>query len=163
LALTHFNRAIEAQTAGDLDHAATLLQHAIELDPTLTYAYNSLGNLYYQQQQYHQAVAMYQQALAVDPEYIQARTNLGSAYIQIAQPEQAIAEFHKVLQADGDTSLAYYNLACVYARTGDSAQAVHYLQRAIAMEPQARVWAHTDTDFNRVRTDPEFQRLVGPS
>lgn len=163
LALTHFNRAIEVQAAGDLAQAAALLQQAIELDPTLKYAYNSLGNLHYQQQQYGEAVTQYQQALAVDPEYIQARINLGSAYMQLAQPEQAIAEFHQALQSDGDTSLAYYNLACVYARGGDSAQAVQYLQRAIDVEPQARVWAQTDADFNRIRTEPEFQRLLGPS
>ena len=30
-----------------------------------------------------------------------------------------------------------------------------YLQQAIALEPQARTWAHTDADFALVRTAPE--------
>ena len=160
---TRFNLALAAQTTGDLERAMTLLQQAISLDPTLKHAYNNLGNLYYQRQQYDDAVAMYHQALALDPDYMQARNNLGSAYIQLSQYEQAIAELQKVLQADGTSSLAYYNLACVYARTGDSTQAVHYLQRAVEIEPQARLWAQTDADFSRIRTEPAFQRLLGSS
>jgi Tfp pilus assembly protein PilF len=160
---TLFNLALEAQAAGDLEQAMTLLQQAVKLAPTLKRAYNSLGNLYYQRQQYDDAVAMYRQALALDPDYTQARNNLGSAYMQLSQHERAIEELQKVLQADGEASLAYYNLACVYARTGDSAQAVHYLQRAMEIEPQARLWAQTDADFSRVRNELAFQRLVGSS
>lgn len=160
---TLFNRALEAQAAGDLEQAMTLLQQAVKLAPTLKHAYNGLGNLYYQRQQYDDAVAMYRQALALDPNYTQARNNLGSTYIQLSQHERAIEEFQKVLQTDGEASLAYYNLACVYARTGDSAQAVHYLQRAMEIEPQARLWAQTDADFSRVRDQPAFQRLLGSS
>jgi hypothetical protein len=37
-----------------------------------------------------------------------------------------------------------------------------YLQQAIALEPQARMWAQTDTDFVRVRTALEVQQLLGP-
>jgi hypothetical protein len=53
-------------------------------------------------------------------------------------------------------------LACVYARSGNSTMAAQYLQQAIALEPQARTWAQTDTDFARVRTAPEVQQLLGP-
>ena len=160
---TLFNLALEAQATGDLEQAMTLLQQAVKIAPTLKQAYNGLGNLYYQRQQYDDAVAMYRQALALDPNYTQARNNLGSAYMQLSQHERAIEELQKVLQDDGEASLAYYNLACVYARTGDSAQALHYLQRAMEIEPQARLWAQTDADFNRVRNEPAFQQLLGSS
>jgi Tfp pilus assembly protein PilF len=160
---THFNLALEAQAGGDVEQAMALLHQAVRLDPTLKRAYNNLGNLYYQRQQYDEAVTMYHQALTLDPDYTQARNNLGSAYIQLSQYEQAIAELHKVLQGGGEASLAYYNLACIYARRGDSTQAVHYLQRAMETEPQARIWAQTDADFSRIRSEPALQRLLGSS
>ena len=155
-------RAAAAQAAKELTRALTLLAQAIKLDPTAKAAYNSLGNVYYQQRRYQQALAMYQKALAIDPDYAKARNNLGSTYMQLAMDTRAIDELQKALRADSSSSLAYYNLACVYARNGNSPMAAQYLQQAIALEPQARTWAQTDVDFARVRTAPEVQQFLGP-
>ena len=155
-------RAAAAQEAKELTRALTLLEQAIKLDPTAKAAYNSLGNVYYQQRRYQQALTMYQKALAIDPDYVKARTNLGSTYMQLAMDTRAIDELQKVLQTDSSYSLAYYNLACVYARSGNSTMAAQYLQQAIVLEPQARTWAQTDVDFARMRTAPEVQQLLGP-
>jgi tetratricopeptide repeat protein len=155
-------RATAAQEAKELTRALTLLEQAIKLDPTAKAAYNSLGNVYYQQRRYQQALAMYEKALAIDPDYAKARNNLGSTYMQLAMDTRAIDELQKALRADSSYSLAYYNLACVYARSGNSSMTAQYLQQAIALEPQARTWAHTDADFARVRTAPEVQQLLGP-
>jgi tetratricopeptide (TPR) repeat protein len=161
-AQTLFNQAVASQEAGDLEHARVLLERTVQRDPTLKVAYNSLGNLYYQQQQYQQAVAMYERALQLDPHYAKARNNLGSTYLQLAMVDQALTEFHKALAADSGYGLAYYNLACVYARAGDSPTAAEYLRQAIILEPQARAWAQSDDDFARVRTTPVIQQLLGP-
>jgi tetratricopeptide (TPR) repeat protein len=155
-------RAVAAQEAGELTRALSLLEQAVKLDPTAKAAYNSLGNVYYQQRRYQQAIAMYEKALTVDPNYAKARNNLGSTYMQLTMDRRAIDELQKALRADSSYSLAYYNLACVYARSGNSATAAQYLQQAIALEPQARMWAQTDTDFAPVRTAPEMQPLLGP-
>jgi tetratricopeptide (TPR) repeat protein len=157
-----FNRALASQEAGEPERALTLLQHAVALDPTLKMAYNSLGNLYYQQAQYQQAVDMYEKALAIDPDYAKARNNLGNTYMRLAMDDRALVELHKALQADSTYGLAYYNLACVYARADNSETAAQYLQQAIALEPQARLWAQTDDDFAAVRTTPVMQKLLGP-
>ena len=161
-AVALLQRALQAQEAGALTRALTLLEQAVQLDPTAKTAYNSLGNVYYQQRRYQQALAMYQKALALDPGYIKARTNLGSTYMQLAMDTQAIEALHQALRIDSTSSLAYYNLACVYARRGESATAAQYLQQAITLEPQARTWAQTDADFARVRMTPDVQALLGP-
>ena len=155
-------RAAAAQEANELKRALTLLEQAIKLDPTAKAAYNSLGNVYYQQQRYQQALVMYQKALAIDPDYVKARMNLGNTYMQLAMDTRAIDELQKALRADSSSSLAYYNLACVYARSGNGPVAALYLLEAIALEPQARTWAQTDADFARVRTAPDVQQLLGP-
>jgi Tfp pilus assembly protein PilF len=82
--------------------------------------------------------------------------------MQLAMDTRAIDELQKALHADNSYSLTYYNMACAYARSGNSPLAAQYLQQAIALEPQARTWAQTDTDFARVRTAPEVQQLLGP-
>ena len=161
-AQTLVQRAVAAQEAGELTRAMSLLEQAVKLDPTAKAAYNSLGNVYYQQRRYQQAITMYHRALAIDPDYAKARNNLGSTYMKLAMDARAIEELQRALRADSSYSLTYYNLACVYARGGDSTTAAQYLQQAIALEPQARTWARTDADFAPVRTAPEVQQLLGP-
>ncbi|MGE3536530.1 MAG: tetratricopeptide repeat protein [Candidatus Tectimicrobiota bacterium] len=155
-------RALEAQNSGELKRAATLLEQAVKLDPTAKAAYNSLGNVYFQQKRFQQAVQVYHKALALDPDYAKARNNLGSTYMQLAMYEQAIEELQRALRSADGASLAYYNLACVYARKGDSVTAAEYLRQAILLEPQARTWARTDADFARVRDTLVVQQLLEP-
>lgn len=156
-------RASAAQADGHLKRAATLFTQAVKLDPTSKAAYNSLGNVYFQQKRYHQALEMYQRALTLDPLYAKARNNLGNTYMRLAMYDRALAELHQALQADDSYSLTHYNLACVYARTGDSAKAAQYLQDAMALDPDARTWALTDADFAPVRTAPEVRQLLETS
>jgi tetratricopeptide (TPR) repeat protein len=161
-AQTLVQRAVAAQEAGELTRAISLLEQAVKLDPSAKAAYNSLGNVYYQQRRYQQALAMYDKALAIDPDYTKARNNLGSTYMKLAMDTRAIEELQRALRTDSSYSLTYYNLACVYARGGDSTIAAQYLQQAIALEPQARTWARTDADFAPVRAAPAVQQLLGP-
>lgn len=158
-----FERAVALQASGHPTQAIAFLKRAVGLDPALKDAYNLMGNLYYHQAQYADALEAYQNALRIDPDFVKARNNLGSTYLRLARIDQARTELHKVVQTDDSYGLAYYNLACVYARGGDSPAAARYLQRAIQLEPAARSWALSDEDFSSVRTAPELQRLLGPS
>ncbi len=158
-----FDSGLVAYNAGAFDEAEFFLQQAIDLDPTLKRAFNSLGNLYYQREAYEQALAMYQEALAIDPDYIKARNNLGNTYMQLDMSFKAITELTKAIMADSESGLAYYNMACVYARSSEPEKAIRYLEMAIARDPEARHWAKTDTDFTAVRSTSAFQKLLGTS
>ena len=162
-ARSHFHQAIAAQKAGNLTQAERLFLQTIALDPSLKEAYNSLGNLYYQREDYQRAKSMYQHALDIDADYVNAHNNLGSTYMRLARHAEAIAQLRQAISLDSDSGLAYYNLACVYARTGDESQAAKYLSQAIERDPAARTWAQTDADFTPVRTTPALQKLLGAS
>lgn len=124
--------------------------------------YVSRGNALYRQGEYQGAIDMYQAALALNPVDVKARNNLGSAYLQLAMDDRATAAFQEVLRLDSSYSLAYYNLACVQARAGNVQNAAAFLQQAIAIAPEARDWARTDSDFARVRSALEFRQLLEP-
>jgi hypothetical protein len=56
---------------------------------------------------------------------------------------------------------ATYALACNLALVVDAVQAVQYLKEAIAIEPNYKREAKTEKDFDRIRTNPEFKKLLG--
>ena len=139
------------------------VQSTAARQPTLAPGrYVSQGNDLYRQGRYRGAVDMYQAALALQPGDLKARNNLGTAYMQLAMDDRAIAAFEEILRLDSTYGLAYYNLACVYARAGNVAEAADFLLRAMEIEPRARDWASTDSDFALVRDTPQFRRHLEP-
>ena len=130
--------------------------------PATAADYTARGNTFYRQGDYHRAIDMYEAALALNPLAVKARNNMGSAYLQLTMDDRAAAAFEEALRLDDSYSLAYYNLACVQARAGNVNGAAAYLRQAAAIEPQARDWARTDSDFAQVRNAPEFRQLLEP-
>jgi tetratricopeptide (TPR) repeat protein len=49
-----------------------------------------------------------------------------------------------------------YNTACYEALAGRREQALEHLRQAVEIEPKAREWAQTDSDFDAIRDDPDF-------
>lgn len=53
------------------------------------------------------------------------------------------------------------NIAYYYSAAGQADQAVRYLRKAMVLRPdETRDWAIKSNDFDRVRNDPRFQKLI---
>lgn len=60
-----------------------------------------------------------------------------------------------------DDTTVLYNLACAESMTGRTEQALEHLRAAIGREPDRfQDAAAKDTDFDPIRDEPEFQKLV---
>ena len=53
-----------------------------------------------------------------------------------------------------------YNLACFYAKRGQAGRALPYLEKGLALAPDLRELAQTDSDLDPVRTNPEVAKLL---
>lgn len=56
---------------------------------------------------------------------------------------------------------ALYNLACSYALGGSVTRAVEILHQAFPLRPDLVEFSKQDTDFDHIRSAPEFQALYG--
>jgi tetratricopeptide (TPR) repeat protein len=74
-----------------------------------------LGNLYFDAEQYPEAVRWYEQAVAIDPGNVNASTDLGVAYYYTNQPDRALAQFDKSLAIDPSHAKTLLNLGIVRA------------------------------------------------
>ncbi len=73
-----------------------------------------LGNFFYDQKQYDQAIGWYRRALELDPKNINAQTDLGTAYFYIGRPQDALREYRKSLAIDPTHEPTLFNLIVVY-------------------------------------------------
>ena len=74
---------------------------------------------------------------------------------------EAIEKQQEAIAIVPDEDQMIYGLARLHARAGDSASAVATLRDAIERNARWRELAATQRDFDGIRDDPEFQRLIG--
>jgi tetratricopeptide (TPR) repeat protein len=76
--------------------------------------------------------------------------------------EDAREHFDAILKADKSCDYAFYGLALLAAMTCDSPRCIELLTEAIRLNPQNRLLARNDSDFESVADDPSFTELLYP-
>ena len=79
-------------------------------DPQLLY---NIGNVYYDTQQYPEAIKYYGQALAQNPTAADTRTDMGTAYYYAGDVDKALSEFDVVLKQNPKHANALFNQGMV--------------------------------------------------
>jgi len=112
------------------------------------------------------AIADYTEAIrlyAADADQAKAYYNRAVVLTAIGQLQEAIEDYVRAIALNPGCPEPYYNTACAYGLQHDAGRACAWLEKAIALEPRARVTARTDPDLNSIRDDPRFQALVASS
>jgi tetratricopeptide (TPR) repeat protein len=91
------------------DTQAQPLLKQLESDPKNSVLLYQIGNLYYDAQQYPEAVKYYENSLKIDPKATDVRTDMATAYHLMGQPDRAIQEYDAVLKIDGKHANALFN------------------------------------------------------
>jgi len=91
------------------DTQAQPLLKQLESDPKNAALLYQIGNLYYDAQQYPEAVKYYEQSLQIDPKATDVRTDMATAYHLMGQPDRAIQEYEAVLKIDPKHANALFN------------------------------------------------------
>ena len=76
--------------------------------------------------------------------------------------EDARDQFESLLRNGTLTDYAHYGLAILNSITGQAEECLDHLHKAIEMNPQNRIQARGDTDFNDMADDPRFTELLYP-
>ena len=74
-----------------------------------------LGNMFFDAEQYPQAITWYEQAIALNPSDPNVSTDLGVAYYYTNQPDRALAQFDKSLSSDPKHIKTLLNIGIVRA------------------------------------------------
>lgn len=72
----------------------------------------------------------------------------------------AIPVLRALLERDHRLALAHFNLACYLALDGQHDAAIDALSLACGIDPEHRLFARDEPDFDSLRTDPRFRQLV---
>ncbi len=96
----------------------------------------SVGNIYYDAQQYNDAVTYYDRALKIEPANTSVRTDLGTAYWYLGNADKAIEEFQTALKTDPNKANTLLNLGVVqWQGKMDASGAISTWQKLLDTNP----------------------------
>lgn len=139
------------EVLGRLGDRAVKSPHALYLRGE---ALRSLGR-------YTEALIPLNQAAEVLPENVHVQLALGWCHKRTARIDLAIQDLERALDVEPQDALVHYNLACYLSLAGQNHRALVHLSRALALDSEMLRLVENESDFDPIRSDPEFLALVG--
>ena len=157
-----------AESSNDLEGALKHYRRAAKLKPydedswrNLAGVHRKLGNIDAANKAMLKVIEITSRKLEASLDDIIVMSCLAEAYARFGSREEANATLRRALELEPNDGLAVYNCACAYALLGEKRSAMILLRRAY--ECGFRTvghWAKTDTAFESLRDDAEFQHLL---
>ena len=157
-----------AELSKDLEGALKYYRRAAELKPYdedawmyLAGVCRKLGKVEAASRAELKVVEITSRKLEASNEDIIVMSRLAEAYARFGSIEEANATLRRVLQLTPNDGLVVYNCSCAYALLGEKKWSLMLLRRAFDSGFRAVVhWARTDSAFEALRGDPEFEQLL---
>ena len=112
------------------------LLEQLKTHPTDAALLANVANIYYDAQQFDQAISYYQRSLTIRPENVEVRSDMATCYWYKNDTTTAIAEFEKSLNYNPKHASTLYNLGIVrWQGKGDPKGAVQAWQRLLDTNP----------------------------
>ena len=153
-AVAVYERALQAIQLRDFRAAVELLESVLRLYP--------------EEKELHERVRLYLNICARQtaprestPQTLDERLYAATLAINGGRYDEAISHLRLVRDEDPDNDYALYMLASAHAQRGEHTEAVAHLERAIAINPENRVLARRDPDFEPLREDEAFRAALG--
>jgi serine/threonine protein kinase/Flp pilus assembly protein TadD len=164
----HFRLGIIAERSNDLEAARKHYRRAAELKPYdedawlfLAGAYRKLGNAAAADKAEIKVIEITSRKLEASLDDIIVMSRLAEAYARFGSPEETLATLRRVLELEPNDGLAVYNCSCAYALLGEKKSSLLLLRRAFESGFRTVAhWARTDSAFDPIRDDEEFQKLL---
>ncbi len=146
--------------SGERDAAMARFAEALRMAPGWSRPHADMAILLRRAGDMGAALSHAQAALTIEPEHPINHYNYGVILDELGRHGEARSQYQEAIKISPDLPQALYNLACSFAREGDVDGAVGPLARAIELEPEFRLDAQTDPDFDVVRATAAFESVV---
>lgn len=162
-----------------LPQARRQYERAQKIDNAYAEAINNLGTVFYAQKNFRKAISQYRKALVLTPNSASIHSNLGTAFFARKKYKEAFQEYQTALTLDPEVfehrnshgvllqersvderAKFHFYLAKTYAKSGQTDRALLYIRKAIEEGFKERAKFEEDSDFQTIRTLPEFQDLM---
>jgi tetratricopeptide (TPR) repeat protein len=137
-AILAYNEGVTALRGGDMAAAATKLEKAASLNPSLPEPQIALASVYLEQKRYGEALAAADRYLALRPGDVEGLRARYDALKQVGDGDKAREALNALAAADAknpETAVRLFNEGAERARTGKLEDATSYFERVVEIAP----------------------------
>ena len=135
-ATEYYNYGLEHIKKGGFDEAIAAWEKALELEPTMTNAYEKLGKAYYTQGKFIKAGEIYRKELTIKPDDPMIYHSLGVVYRMNEQMEDAVKMQTQALSLNPNLASAYNELGLTYCKQRKLDEAIAAHKKALELDPK---------------------------
>jgi len=106
-------------------------------------------------------IEFYEAILRRSPDYTEVVGLLGALYTKVGRIADGLRMDRKLVRLEPENPTAHYNLACSLALCKKRPAALQSLRKAVSLGYDDADWMLQDPDLEILKTDPEFQQLLG--
>lgn len=110
---------------------------------------------------HREALTCLEAAAALRPDDVAVALAQGWCYKRTNRLAEAVDALERALRQEPENALIHYNLACYWSLAGNAAKALAGLAAALKLRPEMRAMLADEEDFNFIRGESAFERLVG--
>lgn len=154
-------RAAEGYLALNMpDHALRELDAIPEMGDEQYQVFMLRGESLQLKKDHDRALAAFCQAHEQKPTDLVALMGMAWCFKRVDQLPRAIEAMKQAYQFHKEVPVVLYNMSCYYALAGDKDNALSWLGRSLRMDRKFLDLIPTETDFDSLRDDPDFVRLL---
>ena len=142
------------------DEALPDFNRSLELRPDDPKTLHNRGMAYAELERYDEALADFNRSLELRPDDPATLKNRGGAYAHLERYDEALADFNRSLKLRPDDPNTFFDLACLFSLMGRTDESLANLEKAIRLDKKNQEKAKTDKDFDNIRDDPRFKKLI---
>lgn len=133
----HRRHCVVLRRDRELDRAREECEKAIDLDPKSAAAFNSLGNVLRDMEEFTAAIDAYEQALAIDSNF-PAYSNLITTLRLHKEYLKAISVSRMAIAVFPESAVSYYDMGMALLESGRVTEGLEEFEKAIELNPGAR-------------------------
>jgi cytochrome c-type biogenesis protein CcmH/NrfG len=130
-----------ARQGPSLEQASRIfaLENALSTNPEDQDSWKQLGHLYFDSNQFEEAIKAYRKALELDPKDADVWTDMGVMYRRAGQPAEAVAAFDRAVEVDPGHEVARLNKGVVLLHDLDNPpRAIEAWENLLKLNPAAK-------------------------
>ena len=154
-----YNLGVLLDDQGRLEEAEKAYHRAVDADPKKAEAWYNLGVLYFISNRLKDAQNALEQAVELEPEKANFHASLGAIYKKLNRNDEAKRELSEAQRLSINETI--YNRACIAALCQEIDTAFNLLQEALAKKEVRVEWVCKDPDWEDLRDNPRFKKIIG--
>jgi tetratricopeptide (TPR) repeat protein len=118
------------------EQAIKVYLKASAADPSFSWPYSNIGNVYMNRENYAQAIEWFRKAVTINPNHWRAQFNLGHAAYNVKQYDEALEAFLQAVALNPDDAYGHSNLGRLLLNFGEEEEAIRHLRIAMRLDPR---------------------------